>query len=42
MKKWFKKLLSSIENANKQNFGQGKMDCCDLNKKEKQNAKTRE
>jgi len=35
MMKWIKKLLSSIEDANKRNFGEGKMDCCDLNKKEK-------
>jgi len=32
MKKWFQKLLKSIEEANKQNFGTQRMDCCDLNK----------
>lgn len=32
MKKWFQKLLKSIEDANKQNFGDKRMDCCDLNK----------
>ncbi|SCY17017.1 LDCC motif putative metal-binding protein [Alkaliphilus peptidifermentans] len=32
MKKWFMKLLKSIGNANKSNFGDQKMDCCDLNK----------
>ncbi|WP_278183751.1 LDCC motif putative metal-binding protein [Alkaliphilus oremlandii] len=32
MKKWFQKLLKSIEEANKQSFGNQKLDCCDLNK----------
>lgn len=36
VKKWFQKFLKSIEEANKKNFGNGKMDCCDLNKQEKQ------
>ncbi|ARE88372.1 LDCC motif putative metal-binding protein [Clostridium formicaceticum] len=35
MKKWFQKLLKSIEEANKKNFGEQKMDCCDLNKRER-------
>ncbi|WP_250637589.1 LDCC motif putative metal-binding protein [Clostridium formicaceticum] len=33
MKKWFQKLLKSIEKANQKNLGSKKMDCCDLNKK---------
>lgn len=37
MKKWFQKLLKSIEDANKQNFGSERMDCCDLNKSNKEN-----
>lgn len=37
MKKWFQKLLKSIEDANKQNFGNERMDCCDLNKSNKNN-----
>ncbi len=32
MLKWLQKLLKSIEDANKSNFGSQKMDCCDLNK----------
>jgi len=32
MKKWFEKFLKKIEEANKKNFGEGRMDCCDLNK----------
>ncbi|WP_278183750.1 LDCC motif putative metal-binding protein [Alkaliphilus oremlandii] len=35
MKKWFQKLLKSIEEANKQNFGNQKLDCCDLNSNKK-------
>ncbi|WP_201756895.1 LDCC motif putative metal-binding protein [Isachenkonia alkalipeptolytica] len=31
MKNFFKNMLKSIEDANKQNFGKKKMDCCDLN-----------
>ena len=33
MLKWLQRLLKSIEDANKSNFGDQKMDCCDLNKK---------
>lgn len=33
MKKWFEKFIKNIEKANKQNFGNGKMDCCELNQK---------
>ncbi|WP_169735922.1 LDCC motif putative metal-binding protein [Alkaliphilus transvaalensis] len=40
MKKWFKKLLKAIEDANKNNFDSGKMDCCDLNKNKKAKRKT--
>lgn len=32
MKKWFEKFLKKIEEANKESFGTGRMDCCDLNK----------
>lgn len=39
MKKWLQKILKSIEDANKQNFGEKKMDCCDLNKGNKKNDK---
>jgi len=38
MKKWFQKLLKSIEDANKQNFGTQRMDCCDLNKENGKNT----
>jgi len=38
MKKWFQKLLKSIEQANKQNFGTQRMDCCDLNKDKVKNT----
>ena len=31
MKKFFEKFIKNIEKANKQNFGDKKMDCCDLN-----------
>ncbi|WP_255351314.1 LDCC motif putative metal-binding protein [Caloranaerobacter sp. TR13] len=34
MKKWFERLLKKIEEANKKNFGTGRMDCCELNKKD--------
>jgi len=37
MKRWFHKLLKSIEDANKQNFGTQRMDCCDLNKDKNSN-----
>lgn len=33
MKKWFENFIKNIEKANKQNFGNGRMDCCDLNRK---------
>ena len=32
MKKWFQKLLKSIEDTNKQNCGTQRMNCCNLNK----------
>ncbi|SNS09216.1 hypothetical protein SAMN05446037_100418 [Anaerovirgula multivorans] len=38
LKKWFQKLLKSIEDANKKNFGEQKMDCCDLNKQGKKES----
>ncbi len=42
MMKWFKKFLEKLEKANKENFGSGKLDCCDLNKQAKQgNAKNK-
>ena len=39
MKNFFKNLLKSIEDANKQNFGNKKMDCCDMNQQGNPNAK---
>lgn len=39
MKKWFQKILKAIEEANKENFDSGKMDCCDLNKQNKNHKK---
>lgn len=33
MKNWFQKFLEKIGDANKENFGNKKMDCCDLNQK---------
>lgn len=33
MKKLFEKFLKNLENANKKNFGTGKMDCCSVNQK---------
>ncbi len=42
MKKFFAKVLKSIEAANKQNFGTKKMDCCDLNKTPETNRKSQE
>ncbi|WFD09667.1 LDCC motif putative metal-binding protein [Tepidibacter hydrothermalis] len=33
MKKLFEKFLKKLEQANKENFGNAKLDCCDLNKK---------
>ncbi len=40
MKKFFKNMLASIEEANKQNFGNKKMDCCDLNQGNNEKSKT--
>lgn len=37
MLKWFKKFLEKLEKANKENFGSGKLDCCDLSKQLKNN-----
>ncbi|WP_099191820.1 LDCC motif putative metal-binding protein [Tepidibacter mesophilus] len=34
MKKLFEKFLKKLEKANKENFGNTKLDCCDLNKKD--------
>jgi len=34
MKKWFEKFLKKISDANKESFGEGKLDCCSLNKNE--------
>lgn len=33
MKNWFKKFLKKIEEANKKNFGDQRLDCCDVNQK---------
>ncbi|WP_434796404.1 LDCC motif putative metal-binding protein [Terrisporobacter vanillatitrophus] len=35
MPKWLEKFLKRLEEANKKNFGPGKLDCCDLNKQTK-------
>lgn len=40
MKKWFIKLLKSIEEANKKSFGNQRIDCCDLNKQKKKESNT--
>lgn len=34
MSKFFKNLLKKIEEQNKETFGDAKLDCCDLNKKD--------
>ena len=34
MSKFFKNLLKKIEEQNKETFGDTKLDCCDLNKKD--------
>jgi len=39
MKGWFKKLLEAIEKANKESFGEKRMDCCDLSKETKNTRK---
>ena|GEM_PF-913461 len=39
MKNFFRNLLKSIEDANKQNFGNKKMDCCDMNQQGNPNGK---
>ncbi|WP_252187771.1 LDCC motif putative metal-binding protein [Anaeromonas frigoriresistens] len=31
MKKWFKKFLEKLADTNKENFGSGRMDCCEVN-----------
>jgi len=33
VKKWLNRFIKSLEKASKENFGRGRMDCCDLNKK---------
>jgi hypothetical protein len=33
MKNWFKNFLKKIEEANKKNFGDQRLDCCDVNQK---------
>jgi len=35
-KGFFRRLLGKIEDSNKKSFGSGRMDCCDLGKKEKE------
>lgn len=34
---FFRRLLKSIEEQNKESFGEEKLDCCDLNKKKDSN-----
>lgn len=34
MLKFIEKFLKKIEDQNKKSFGEGKLDCCDLNKKD--------
>jgi len=38
VKKWFESFLKNIEKANKKNFGSERMDCCDLNSKDKSSS----
>ena len=40
--KWFKRLLKDIENANRKNYGSERMDCCDINQKDKPMVKPSE
>jgi len=41
MKKWFKKFLKNLEEANKKNFGEGRLDCCETNQKSNGSNKTK-
>lgn len=40
MKKWFKNFLKKLEEANKKNFGSGRLDCCEANQKSNEGHKT--
>jgi hypothetical protein len=33
MKKWFQKFIKNLEEANKKNFGSGRLDCFEINQK---------
>jgi len=33
LKRWYKKFLKDMEKANKESFGDKKLDCCGLNSK---------
>lgn len=35
MKNWFKKFIKKLEEANKESFGNERLDCCAVNKKSK-------
>jgi len=35
LKKWYDNFLKGIEKANKESFGDKKLDCCGLNSKQK-------
>ena len=39
MKKWVHKILKAIGEANKENFGTKRMDCCGLNNKSTKSQK---
>lgn len=39
MKNWLKNLLKKIEEANKKNFGNEKLDCCNINQNSNRNKK---
>ncbi len=36
MKEWFKNFIKKIEEANKNNFGSKRLDCCNINEKNNQ------
>lgn len=42
MIKFLKNFLKKIEDQNNESFGTGKLDCCDLNKKNTENTKKNE
>ncbi|MCR1898564.1 LDCC motif putative metal-binding protein [Irregularibacter muris] len=40
MKKWFSHFLKKLEQANKENFGSERMDCCAVNQKSNHDRNT--